>query len=197
MFPLPFQRHHLTITDMMELNLRNQKRNDSDSSKSSPGRKQKKNRNRRSSATSPGRNSTMSQMNNGNDENSYITLSECLNNKLILEGFDGYNFWRGSTDMNQNNDTSLDQEEHIFNDDENDDDDNIINMLGNETDSLYSSLTSGTNTHETLQQLMAAIRNGNGGPSGVGGEAWQKMENALKDRQEKFTMMLNLTPSYL
>ena len=38
----------------------------------------------------------------------------------------------------------------------------------------------------TLTQLMAAVRSGNGN---VGGEAWQKMENALKDQQEKFTMM--------
>jgi hypothetical protein len=232
-----------TITDMMQLNLRNQKRNDNSaytnkhfSKHLKSNRKGKKNR--RSSATSPFRNKQRTMNNDENDddddESSHITLSECLNNKLILEGFDGYNFWRGttgkqerelllffflfylsfflllllllcfslflfflfpssmyfqSTDMNRNNDASTDQEDHIFNDDENDDDNNIINLLGNETDTLYSSLTSGTNTQETLQQLMAAIRSGNGGPSGVGGEAWQKMENALKDQQEKFTMM--------
>ena len=42
-------------------------------------------------------------------------------------------------------------------------------------------------------QLMTMLKNGTAGPSGVngsvGGEAWQKMENALKDQQEKFTMM--------
>jgi len=47
-------------------------------------------------------------------------------------------------------------------------------------------LASGSASRANLVQLMAAVR-GSGG--NVNGDAWQKMENALKDQQEKFTMM--------
>ena len=88
--------------------------------------------------------------------------------------------------------SSTDQEEHVFNED----DDNLINMLGNsDTETLMAGLANGSASQASLVQLMTMLKNGTAGSGGagvggnVGGEAWQKMENALKDQQEKFTMM--------
>ena len=88
--------------------------------------------------------------------------------------------------------SSTDQEEHVFNED----DDNLINMLGNsDTETLMAGLANGSASQASLVQLMTMLKNGTAGSGGagvggnVGGEAGEKMENALKDQQEKFTMM--------
>ena len=135
-----------TITENMQLQLRLKKQNDN----------QRERRKRRKRGL-------------GEGEEHQITLAECLNNKLILEGFDGYNFWRSSSDNGGNGavdiDDSTDQEEHIFNEDQDD------GMLGGSDDSLLANLSAVGGNRDALAQLMAVAR----GSGNVGGEAWQKM----------------------
>ena len=100
------------------------------------------------------------------------TLESCLNNKLILEGIDGYNFWRISTgDGAAKAYGRMDQEDHVFRDEAID----YLTMAGN----------SGNGGGQGSRKQMGT----NSQQSGVGGEAWQKLENGLKDQQEKFSML--------
>ena len=172
-----------TITESMQLQLRleesKKKNNDGNKGGRSP---RTGNRNRRNGNRNGNDNDGQE---NGDDDEDSITLAECLNKQLILEGFDGYNFWRGnnSSDGNLDNEdrTSTDQEEHVFGGEQ---DDGM--GRGSDAESLLAGLASGSASRANLVQLMAAVR-GSGG--NVNGDAWQKMENALKDQQEKFTMM--------
>ena len=98
------------------------------------------------------------------------TLESCLNNKLILEGIDGYNFWRSSVEgSNLSASGQMDQEDHVFRDQTA----NYLANMSSEDESKSLSLAS-----RAPSRL-----------SGVGGEAWQKLENGLKDQQEKFSML--------
>ena len=120
---------------------------------------------------------------NEDSEENKITLAECLNKQLILEGFDGYNFWRGNNKMVED-ETSTDQEDHVFGVGDQDDSLSLLDNVG-DGESLLAGLASGNGGRTSLIQLMTALR----GSGNVSGDAWQKMENALKDQQEKFTMM--------
>jgi hypothetical protein len=94
------------------------------------------------------------------------TLESCLNKKLILEGIDGYNFWRNPAgDEAAKVSGRMDQEDHVFRDEAAD----YLTMAGG-----------GQGARQMVANLPQA---------GMGGEAWQKLENGLKDQQEKFSML--------
>ena len=99
------------------------------------------------------------------------TLESCLNDKLILEGMDGYVFWRNSKGGESSTTSErMDQEDNLFRDDSAD----YLGVAG----------SAGKADGQGADHAGA-----NSGNSLVSGEAWQKLENGLKDQQEKFSML--------